>query len=50
MPFLIVLNQELANIIGKKMVEVPNDPIINGMVHVGSYRTHLSNILYVKEI
>ena len=50
MAYIIELNQQLANLVGKKIIEVTNDPLNGDIVQVGSYRTHLSNVLYVKEI
>jgi len=50
MTFIIELNRELANIVGQKKIEVAQDPLNGEVIQVGPYRTHLSNVLYVKEI
>lgn len=48
--YQIFPNQDICNIIGKKMVEVETLTIQNGYITVANYHVPLSNILYVLEV
>jgi len=50
MSYKITVNQEIANVIGKKKIIVDSIQVNNGYITVGNYNVPLSNILIIEDL